>query len=127
MTWYLYFLLIIKSKPKSVFFESISPLKIPFLNKLIIIIIDSIKRENGKVELSLIDAEKFALIHIKDNGVGILKKDWKNIFRPGFSTKQTGWGLGLSLSSRIVEEIHGGSLKVIRSSATTGTILEISL
>ena len=66
-------------------------------------------------------------IRIEDNGKGIPKKDWKNIFRPGFSTKQTGWGLGLSLSSRIVEEIHEGSLKGIRSSLNTGTILEISL
>ena len=54
-------------------------------------------------------------------------KDWKNIFRPGFSTKKAGWGLGLPLSSRIIEDIHGGQLKVFESSNEVGTILEISL
>lgn len=89
--------------------------------------IDAIERDNGKISVSLKKDIEGINIRIEDNGKGIPKKDWKNIFRPGFSTKQTGWGLGLSLSSRIVEEIHGGSLKVIRSSANTGTILEISL
>ncbi len=89
--------------------------------------IDSIKRENGKVELSLIDAEKFALIHIKDNGVGILKKDWKNIFRPGFSTKKIGWGLGLSLVKRIIHDIHAGQIKILSSNRNEGTVFEIRL
>ena len=89
--------------------------------------IDAIERDNGKISVSLKKDIEGINIRIEDNGKGIPKKDWKNIFRPGFSTKQTGWGLGLSLSSRIVEEIHGGSLKVIRSSANTGTILEIRL
>ena len=89
--------------------------------------IDSIKRENGKVELSLIDAEKFALIHIKDNGVGILKKDWKNIFRPGFSTKKIGWGLGLSLVKRIIHDIHAGQIKILSSNPSEGTVFEIRL
>jgi len=89
--------------------------------------IDAIERANGKISVSLRKDIEGIKIRIEDNGKGIPKKDWKNIFRPGFSTKQTGWGLGLSLSSRIVEEIHGGSLKVIKSSADTGTILEISL
>ena len=89
--------------------------------------IDSIKRENGKVELSLIDAEKFALIHIKDNGVGILKKDWKNIFRPGFSTKKIGWGLGLSLVKRIIHDIHAGQIKILSSNPNEGTVFEIRL
>ena len=66
-------------------------------------------------------------IRIQDNGRGIPKKDWKNIFRPGFSTKKAGWGLGLSLSSRIIEDIHGGLLKVYRSENDVGTTLEISL
>ena len=89
--------------------------------------IDSIKRENGKVELSLIDVEKFALIHIKDNGVGILKKDWKNIFRPGFSTKKIGWGLGLSLVKRIIHDIHAGQIKILSSNPNEGTVFEIRL
>ena len=89
--------------------------------------IDAIEREDGMISISLKKDDDGIKIRIEDNGKGIPKKDWKNIFRPGFSTKQTGWGLGLSLSSRIVEEIHGGSLKVISSSFDTGTIIEISL
>jgi len=89
--------------------------------------IDAIEREDGMISISLKKDDDGIKIRIEDNGKGIPKKDWKNIFRPGFSTKQTGWGLGLSLSSRIVEEIHSGSLKVISSSFDTGTIIEISL
>jgi len=89
--------------------------------------IDAIEREDGKVSISLRKYNDDIKIRIQDNGRGIPKKDWKNIFRPGFSTKQAGWGLGLSLSSRIIEDIHGGQLKVLESSNVTGSILEISL
>ena len=66
-------------------------------------------------------------IRIKDNGKGIPKKDWKNIFRPGFSTKKAGWGLGVSLANRIIEDIHEGELKIIQSTFHAGTIVEICL
>ena len=89
--------------------------------------IDAIERDDGKVNISLRKYDDDIKIRIQDNGRGIPKKDWKNIFRPGFSTKQAGWGLGLSLSSRIIQDIHGGQLKVLDSSNITGTILEISL
>lgn len=89
--------------------------------------IDAIERDDGKVTVSLREESDGIKIRIHDNGKGIPKKDWRNIFRPGFSTKQAGWGLGLSLSSRIVEEIHDGRLQVIDSSQQGGTTLEISL
>jgi len=89
--------------------------------------IDAIEKGNGKVVISLKKINDKIHIRIKDNGIGIRKKDWKNIFRPGFSTKQTGWGLGLSLSSRIVEDIHKGQIQVIESSPQIGTIIEIRL
>ena len=89
--------------------------------------IDSIKGDNGKVELSLIDTANFALIHIKDNGAGIPKKDWKNIFRPGFSTKTIGWGLGLSLVKRIIHDIHSGKIKILSSNPNKGSVFEIRL
>ena len=66
-------------------------------------------------------------IEIKDNGCGIPRKDWRNIFRPGFSTKKSGWGLGLSLSTRIIEEIHKGKLIIQKSSPTHGTTFQIRL
>ena len=89
--------------------------------------IDAIEREDGQISISLKQANNIVKIQIHDNGIGIQKKDWKNIFRPGFSTKKTGWGLGLSLSKRIVEDIHNGSLSVASSSMKKGTIIQISL
>ena len=67
------------------------------------------------------------IIKVQDSGKGILKKDWKNIFRPGFITKEQGWGLGLSLASRIIKEIHGGDIYVSKSQLGEGSIIEISL
>ncbi len=89
--------------------------------------IDAIDRDDGKVSVSLRKEKDEIRIRIQDNGKGIPKKDWRNIFRPGFSTKRAGWGLGLSLSSMIVEDIHNGQLQVIESSPETGTIIEIKL
>lgn len=89
--------------------------------------IDAIEREDGQISISLKQANNIVKIQIHDNGIGIQKKDWKNIFRPGFSTKKTGWGLGLSLSKRIVEDIHNGSLSIASSSMKKGTIIQISL
>ena len=66
-------------------------------------------------------------IQISDNGCGIPKRDWKNIFRPGFSTKNSGWGLGLSLCQRIINDVHGGEIYVSKSSINKGTIFEIIL
>ncbi|MBA65180.1 MAG: two-component sensor histidine kinase [Candidatus Marinimicrobia bacterium] len=89
--------------------------------------IDSIEKGHGIVSVSVKKELNDIKIRIKDNGKGIPKKDWRNIFRPGFSTKQAGWGLGLSLANRIIEDIHDGDLKVIESSDTGGTIFEIRL
>ena len=89
--------------------------------------IDAIDQVNGQISVTLKEKNEKILILIEDNGIGIPKKDWKNIFRPGFSTKKTGWGLGLSLSTRIVEDIHSGELSVLRSSTNNGTIIQIRL
>ena len=55
------------------------------------------------------------VIQIVDSGKGIPRKDWRNIFRPGFSSKKRGWGLGLSLTKRIIEEIHFGKIWLVQS------------
>ena len=89
--------------------------------------IDSIKQQSGIVELSVTKENDYGFIDIKDNGVGIDKKEWKNIFKPGFTTKKRGWGLGLSLVQRIIEEIHSGSIAVKSSSANEGTVIRIKL
>ena len=69
---------------------------------------------------------KNVIIIITDNGRGIRRNDWNNIFKPGFSTKKRGWGLGLSLTQRIVKEIHKGDVMVIDSSKK-GTKIKLSL
>ena len=89
--------------------------------------IDSIDKRSGKIKISLKKEHAGIKIRVKDNGKGIPKKDWKNIFRPGFSTKKTGWGLGLSLANRIIEDIHKGELLVATSAIDKGTIIEIRL
>ena len=88
---------------------------------------DAIDRENGEIIVALRKVEDKIKIRIQDNGKGIPKKDWKNIFRPGFSTKKAGWGLGLSLANRIIEDIHKGNLRVLNSTINKGTIIEIIL
>ena len=89
--------------------------------------IDSIKNKNGKVEVSVKAEYEYAHIYIKDNGKGINRKDWKNIFKPGFTSKKRGWGLGLSLVLRIIEEIHSGVITVKTSSLNEGTTFLIKL
>ena len=89
--------------------------------------IDSIQSEEGKVDISISSDDVSGIIQIQDNGAGILKKDWKNIFRPGFSTKERGWGLGLSLVNRIINEIHDGEIKVLDSKIGLGTCFEIRI
>ena len=87
--------------------------------------IDSIDNSSGKI---IIDVEQDSLqikIRISDDGCGIPKKDWKNIFRPGFSTKKSGWGLGLSLCQRIINEVHGGKVYVLESKINIGTVIEL--
>ncbi len=77
--------------------------------------LDACKGGGGKVIVSIISMDNKALIQVEDTGKGISRKNWNNIFKPGFSTKQRGWGLGLSLTRRIVEDIHRGKLKLISS------------
>lgn len=66
-------------------------------------------------------------IKVSDTGKGIPKKQFKNVFEPGYTTKQRGWGLGLSLTKRIVEEYHKGTIKVLNSEIGKGTTMQINL
>lgn len=88
--------------------------------------IDAMKGR-GTLDLQ-IEQDAFNIkINIKDSGTGILKKQFKTIFEPGFTTKKRGWGLGLSLTKRIVEEYHNGKIKVLSSEIGKGTTFQISL
>ena len=89
--------------------------------------IDSISGEAGLIRISMSQDQNNVKIRISDNGCGVPKKDWKNIFRPGFSTKKSGWGLGLSLCQRIINEVHKGDIYVLESSINSGTVFEINI
>ena len=81
----------------------------------------------GKSELTLTDEDHRVVIEVSDNGKGIRKKDLKNVFTPGFTTKKRGWGLGLSLAKRIVEEYHKGRIFVKQSEVGKGTTFRIEM
>ncbi len=88
--------------------------------------IDAMKGE-GNIEMSVVENEKSVFIDIKDTGKGIAKTKYKTIFRPGYTTKQRGWGLGLSLTKRIIESYHQGKIFVSESEVNTGTTFRIVL
>ncbi len=73
------------------------------------------------------DAAGAVVIDVEDTGRGIDRRQWKNVFRPGYSTKKRGWGLGLSLAHRIIDDYHGGTLSVAQSKPGEGTTFRIEL
>ena len=89
--------------------------------------IDASKDVEGKVNINLTVVDSRFVIDIIDFGTGIPKRDWKNIFRPGFSTKKYGWGLGLSLTKRIIMDFHKGKIFVKESVIGSGTTISIIL
>ena len=89
--------------------------------------LDAIDHKQGKIEITVKELRKEIEIDITDNGKGIDLKSRKDIFRPGYSTKRRGWGLGLSLSKRIIEVYHKGKIFVKSSVIGEGTTLKIIL
>lgn len=81
----------------------------------------------GKIWISVIEDGYDVAIEVADNGKGIRHKDLKSVFKPGFTTKKRGWGLGLSLAKRIVEEYHKGRIYVKESEIGIGTTFRIEL
>ena len=81
----------------------------------------------GRIVLSLVDEGSRVAIEVTDNGKGIRRKDLKSVFTPGFTTKKRGWGLGLSLAKRIVEEYHKGRIYVKSSEVGVGTTFRIEM
>jgi len=82
---------------------------------------------SGKIKIHLDDRIQFLFIDITDEGKGIPKSKFKTIFQPGYTTKQRGWGLGLSLSERIIESYHGGRIFVNHSEINKGTTMRVIL
>lgn len=87
--------------------------------------IDAMKGR-GKLSVIIEDEGKLVKIKVSDSGKGIPKNQFKSIFEPGFTTKKRGWGLGLSLTKRIVEEYHKGKIKVLTSEINKGTTMQVS-
>ena len=88
--------------------------------------VDAMEGE-GTIEISLWQTDNRVVIEVSDTGKGIRKKDIKNVFTPGFTTKKRGWGLGLSLAKRIVEEYHHGHIFVKWSELGKGTTFRIEM
>lgn len=82
---------------------------------------------DGTITVSITDQQQFVYIDITDSGKGIPKSKHKTVFKPGYTSKSRGWGLGLSLSKRIVEEYHGGKIFVKSSDPNRGTTFRIVL
>lgn len=89
--------------------------------------VDAMGGEQGLITLHVEDTTTKAIIEVSDTGKGIRKKDIVNVFRPGFTTKKRGWGLGLSLAKRIIEEYHSGKIFVKSSEIGKGTTFRIEL
>lgn len=88
--------------------------------------IDAMKGK-GTITISIEKNSKYALILITDTGKGLTKSEYRRIFTPGYTTKKRGWGLGLSLAKRIIEEYHNGKIRVLKSVPNQGTTMEIAL
>lgn len=89
--------------------------------------IDALRNIGGTIGLTAETQNDQIIIDISDNGPGIPQKHRRVVFRPGFTTKTRGWGLGLSLARRIVEEYHGGKLFIKDTSPAKGTVMRILL
>ncbi|KAA5827874.1 HAMP domain-containing histidine kinase [Algibacter amylolyticus] len=88
--------------------------------------IDAMKGR-GKLTVEISQLENNVMVSVTDTGKGIAKKNFNSIFEPGFTTKKRGWGLGLSLAKRIIEDFHDGKIKVLQSEKDKGSTLQISL
>ena len=81
----------------------------------------------GSIDVKLSSDNDWIYIDVKDTGKGMPKSNFKRIFEPGFTTKTRGWGLGLSLSKRIIEGYHNGRIFVLNSEIDQGTTIRIML
>ena len=89
--------------------------------------VDAMGGEQGTITLKLEETDTWVYLDVSDTGKGIRKRNINNVFRPGFTTKKRGWGLGLSLAKRIVEEYHHGRIYVKESEVGKGTTFRIEL
>ena len=89
--------------------------------------VDAMGGEQGTITLKVVETDAWVYLDVRETGKGIRKRNINNVFRPGFTTKKRGWGLGLSLAKRIVEEYHHGRIYVKESEVGKGTTFRIEL
>ncbi|MFO7896525.1 MAG: HAMP domain-containing sensor histidine kinase [Candidatus Cloacimonadales bacterium] len=89
--------------------------------------IDALSNKTGEIYIAAFIQKDRVHIQVKDTGKGMPKKIFKRIFLPGITSKERGWGLGLSLAKRIIEEYHGGKIRVLNSEINKGTTIEVVL
>lgn len=89
--------------------------------------VNAIGNKTGTITLIVSEGRGVAFVDIKDNGAGIPKSKWETVFQPGYTTRKRGWGLGLSLTRRIVEHYHKGQIFVKESEMGTGSVFRIVL
>ncbi|WP_295203686.1 HAMP domain-containing sensor histidine kinase [uncultured Chryseobacterium sp.] len=88
--------------------------------------VDAMKGE-GTLIMSVFEKNKNILVEVKDTGSGMTKRQASNAFKPGYSTKKRGWGLGLSLAKRVVQEYHNGDIKIAHTEVGKGTTFRITI
>ena len=120
------FLRLINSNKKKILAPINSILFSWTIENLLVNSIDSVKG-NGKISINIENKRKYVNVYISDNGSGIKKLEIKNIFKPGYTTKKRGWGLGLSLSKRIIENYHRGKLTLKETKINFGSTFVIEL
>ena len=112
--------------PKSPVMVSLNPILHSWtIENLVKNAIDAMKGR-GELALEIVEEGNSIKINVCDSGSGIHRNQFKNIFEPGFTTKKRGWGLGLSLTKRIVEEYHKGTIKVLNSEIGKGTTMQVT-
>ncbi|HBF88830.1 MAG TPA: ATP-binding protein [Bacteroidales bacterium] len=115
-------------------FNETQKLLVPINNALFEWVIENISKNaidamegKGDLDFTITDNTQVVYLDIKDSGKGIAKSKYKTIFNPGYTTKERGWGLGLSLSKRIIEQYHSGKIFVKNSEINKGTTFRIVL
>ncbi|WP_426046867.1 sensor histidine kinase [Chryseobacterium sp. NFX27] len=88
--------------------------------------VDAMKGE-GTLDMYIFERNKNILIEVKDSGSGMTKQQARNAFKPGYSTKKRGWGLGLSLARRVIHEYHNGDIKISQTEVGKGTTFRITI
>lgn len=88
--------------------------------------VDAMKGQ-GNLLMTVFERNKNIIVEVKDDGSGMTKQQARNAFKPGYSTKKRGWGLGLSLAKRVVQEYHNGDIKIVQTEVGKGTTFRITI